>query len=269
MAPEQEEQRRLGFLDLPPELRAQVYNLVYDSIDQQSISVMRERRNRLHRYTRPLLAKAGILPKNPDLALLLTCRTVNRELADIVFSNCHFGLWLSNAHGDRQWRHDEKRVLREVSTFKQTMGRHLQFVQHLEIGIQDVQPYIDSTSTVNETDFDTTPVGQLMALPRCGGNNSLQRTKDISILNMLLGQLASSMAGIHTMTLHESYSIDFLEAAAFTNGLKILFPKLKEVRLMEKVDRKLEITRYRTDNETAGGLTKCENEETGSSGQSE
>ena len=87
-----EENTGVGFLDLPPELRNRVYEYAFTSAPQQAISIIPKRNTTRYQYTQGFIAKAGLLPKTPELAILTSCKQIQAEAAPILFSKCHIGL---------------------------------------------------------------------------------------------------------------------------------------------------------------------------------
>ena len=238
-----------NFLDLPAELRIEIYNYAFATIDKQVIPIIRQRRNRLHKYLRPILQRAGKESRCPSLALLQTCRQVYQEASSVVYENCHVGLWLSDSPGQRM-KYAE--MVRGVALFAETFEGHLSFVQYLDLGLRDLIRFLPGTegegAMTSEIAYNqrkaTRSLTKLMDHNKSG--HSYMTTADEKFLLRLLGPLTKHLPSVRSVTYHQTRAGSFMISARLKEVLEGLFPNLEEVCVLNKIGSELEMDSMKT-----------------------
>ena len=229
-------------LTIPPELRLEIYEYVFASIDKQSICIIRRRRNSLHKHLDLVLKRAGKESRTPSLALLGVCRLIYQEAVKVVYENCHIGLWL---HGSDIGTN----MIEETKLFTDTMSNHLRFISHLELGIWDLKgfvPYSTSDDTDNkriistEEKVDSTLRRLLGRYGNAGGWSDRVTAESIPI--QVFEVLARAMPNVRSVTYHHMRDLrdePLISMMDLTKKLKTYFPRLGEVQMLRLRGKRL------------------------------
>ena len=128
-------------LALPSELRSRIYECLFSDLDHLVINIIRDDHSMLERLTTALgRPKPANLNRSPDIALSFTCRQLARETLPYWVGNVKHGIFIRNSNGHRHG--DIHHCRREIKDFCRTTQYRLGRIQHLEIGIDDLQLYI-------------------------------------------------------------------------------------------------------------------------------
>ena len=231
-------------LSLPPELRNRTYEYVLAPVDKQAISIIHERRNRLHKSTTQILSRAGKLPRAPDMALLLTCRKIHGEEAALLYSKFHFGLWPVSVNTGS--RHQLRHMGSETLLFREMMQGRLCQVRHLDIGFLDLVQYI-SDDSVQERPDSRLVTSTLPGLTKCSGEPKRLSYVDEAVMVDTFRVVYSSMSNVRCITWHDSGKEGVGEIDAWIPFLKDWFPKFDEFRVLKVTDAAFETETYRVE----------------------
>lgn len=226
----------------------EIYKHYFASINGQVISIRRRHRNKLHKHVAPILKRLGKQSRTSDLSLLGVCRTVYQEAIGLVYQDCHLAFWLWDAKAI-PGSHDN--VIVEVSMFKSIFKTHLTFIQHLDLGLEDLirfvpTPVIVEGTPESETDYPSSSDRTLTRLLDATHNNDRAKGsyEERQLIPFLI-MLGTSLPNVRSITYHqywEKYNMYRTPSPQIKEKLKNHFPKLEKVRILRRVDEGLKMT---------------------------
>ncbi|KAK5117811.1 hypothetical protein LTR85_008786 [Meristemomyces frigidus] len=225
--------RPFVFLNLPTELRLEIYGHLYEDVDRKAITIVREQRRFLD-AVKPLLFGPSRSPQAPDMALIQTCRKVHNEIDDLPYQHAHFGLFLVDKNGRR---HATQRLQDQIAGFGHVFINHIEFIQHLDLGVQDIGPHVPG-GLLHDADPSILQRTAATAAHWMGGTllspSQTQATASSSrvLLVRAVKYLSRHLPNICCITLHDSVADQFGSRQTFLRYLIDLFPKLNELRVM-------------------------------------
>lgn len=105
------------FLELPPEIRNNIYELLFQSPQERDS-------RQLQRPVR------GLYQVQPGISLLRTCRQVHHEAAGVLYACSEL---VFSAHMRTQYMFPSQYLVTEISDWFQSIGQHIELVKKLII----------------------------------------------------------------------------------------------------------------------------------------
>ncbi|KAK4553845.1 hypothetical protein LTR86_009020 [Recurvomyces mirabilis] len=211
--PGQNTARPTSFLDLPAEVRNQIYNDFFDDHDvQEIVPIIRE----------PTKTSRT---KSTGFALTLTCRQMRQDTIYMVYEKIRLGLFITDRVGHVL---DVERIEKEVETFHDTIPRlYRHRIRHLEIGLKNFSDYLPAPTHRQQHARAISRPPTLEWSPQ-----SLHERPALCLENSLK-LLAPLLPNVDSVTIHGPPPFWLCGIAGTPYRLHWLFPRLKNIQWIE------------------------------------
>ncbi|KAK4546393.1 hypothetical protein LTR36_002070 [Oleoguttula mirabilis] len=214
--------RPFVFLELPAELRNQIYELLYPNVQEKTAAIFREPQ-RFHDIVRPLFFGPSKASQAPDMSLLQTCHEIHDEAAEMAYTRTHFGLFLV---GTRGRRHANQHMEDQIIGFGRVFINRNDLIQHLDLGVQDLGAHMQIGL---QRDADPSTLKGRVGNPLLSATKAeVTASRSRVLLARLLKDLSAHLPQIRCITIHDSVG----GRQTFIRHLTELFPRLGELRVV-------------------------------------